>query len=63
METQKQGVIDQVNESKKQGRKTKDILKVPLTSADRELIIKTKNENPLLRHRQIQGLLLIWPEV
>ena len=90
METQKQGVIDQVNESKKQGRKTKDILKVlgvksstyyrwrseqsearpatvahasdrvtsmSLTSADRELIIKTKNENPLLRHRQIQGLL------
>ncbi len=90
METQKQGVIDQVNESKKQGRKTKDVLKVlgvksstyyrwrseqkttrpatvahasdrvtsmSLTSADRELIIKTKNENPLLRHRQIQGLL------
>jgi putative transposase len=90
MEIQKQGVLDQVLESKKQGRKIKEILKVlgvksstyyrwrrardqfvetkvvhpsdrvtsmSLRPADRELIIKTKEENPILRHRQIQGLL------
>ena len=90
METQKQGIIDQVRESKSQGRKTKEILKalgvksstyyrwlseqgvVPtttvahpsdrvtsmsLTPEDRVLIINTKADNPILRHRQIQGLL------
>lgn len=90
METQKQGILDQVQESKSQGRKIKDILKVlgvksstyyrwvqerkeitekevvhpsdrvtsmSLRPEDRELIVKTKQENPMLRHRQIQGLL------
>lgn len=90
MNLQKQGVIDQVLESQKSGRKTKDILQalgvkpstyyrwlkqknmvneikvihqsdrktsMSLTDADRALILKTKNENPELRHRQIQGFL------
>ncbi len=30
-----------------------------LTDEDRNLILKTKNENPELRHRQIQGFLQI----
>ena len=91
MDLQKQGVIDQVLESQKLGRKTKDILQalgvksstyyrwlkqrqsivnetkvihpsdrktsMSLTDGDRALILKTKNENPELRHRQIQGFL------
>ncbi len=90
MDLQKQGVIDQVLESQKSGRKTKDILQalgvkpstyyrwlkhksivnvsavlhpsdrktsMSLTEEDRLLILKTKNENPELRHRQIQGIL------
>ena len=90
MELQKQGIIDQVQQSQKSGRKTKDILQalgvkpstyyrwlkqksivtenkvmhpsdrktsMSLTSEDRELILKTKNEIPWLRHRQIQGFL------
>lgn len=90
METQKQGIIDQVRESKNQGGKIKEILKVlgvksstyyrwveqkdglikakaphpsdrvtsmTLRPEDRDLIIKTKQENPILRHRQIQGIL------
>ena len=91
MDLQKQGVIDQVLESQKLGRKTKDILQalgvksstyyrwlkqrqsivnetkvihpsdrktsMSFTDGDRALILKTKNENPELRHRQIQGFL------
>ncbi len=90
MDLQKQGVINQVLESQKLGRKTKDILQalgvkpstyyrwlkqknivtetevihpsdrktsMSLTDEDRALILKTKNENPELRHRQIQGFL------
>ncbi len=90
MENQKQGIIDQVRESKSKGRKIKDVLKVlgvpassyyrwistqslvaeiklvhpsdritsmSLTPEDRALILNTKMENPILRHRQIQGLL------
>jgi putative transposase len=90
METQKQGILDQVRASKACGRKTKEILQIlgvkpssyyrwlsqeksfeksgvvhpsdrvtsrSLTSEDRELIIKTKQDNPGLRHRKIQGLL------
>ncbi len=90
MQTQKQGIIEQVQVSKSQGGKVKDTLKVlgiksstyyrwvnektetkeiklihpsdrvtsmSLTPEDRELIIQTKNENPVLRHRQIQGIL------
>lgn len=91
MELQKQGILDQVHQSKNQGRKTKDILNIlgvksstyyrwlkdskdsspvqqgahpsdritsmSLTDEDRALILRTKNENPQLRHRQIQGIL------
>ena len=90
MDLQKQGIVDQVLESKRLGRKIKDTLKVlgvksssyyrwlrtqgvvlepsvvhpsdrrtsmSLTVEDRELIVKTKNGNPGLRHRQIQGML------
>jgi transposase InsO family protein len=89
MDVQKQGIIDQVNLSKSEGRKTKDILKnlgiksstyyrwikyknvkpkpvihpsdrvtsMSLTEADKALIVKTKQNNFNLRHRQIQGLL------
>lgn len=93
MEIQKQGIIDQVNESIKSGRKLKEILHVlgiksstyyrwkaeinkkgftdgksilhasdrittrSLTSEDVELILKTKDDHPQMRHRQIQGVL------
>lgn len=90
MELQKQGIIDQVRESKSQGRKVKEILKslgvkpssyyrwlgnakaakqplaghpsdrltsMSLRPADRALIVQTKEDNPGLRHRRIQGLL------
>ena len=94
MELQKQGVVEQVLESQKVGRKIKDTLQVlgirsstyyrwrvelknssvieiktvhpsdrvtsmSLTDEDRALILKTKCENPTLRHRQIQGFLQI----
>ena len=93
MDIQKQGVVDQVYESLKSGRKLKEILNVfgvkkstyyrwkseinkkylvdknltlhpsdritsrSLTEAETLLILKTKDENPQMRHRQIQGLL------
>ena len=94
MDLQKQGVVEQVLESQKVGRKIKDTLQVlgirsstyyrwrvelknssvieiktvhpsdrvtsmSLTEEDRDLILKTKYENPTLRHRQMQGLLQI----
>lgn len=93
MDIQKQGVIDQVGESLKSGRKLKEILMVlgvksstyyrwkkeirkndcnakksilhpsdrvttrSLTDEDVALILKTKDEHPQMRHRQIQGVL------
>jgi putative transposase len=94
MSLQKQGIVEQVLESQKSGRKVKNTLQVlgiksstyyrwcseiknsaelkiktlhpsdrltsrSLTEEDRSLILKTKHENPVLRHRQIQGFLQI----
>ena len=90
MDIQKQGIIDQVIESQKSGRKVNEVLSVmgiksstfyrwkkqlnnkdekrvihpsdrittrSLTDEEVVLILKTKDENPQMRHRQIQGLL------
>lgn len=89
MDIQKQGILDQVDQSLSSGRKLKDILIVlgiktstyyrwknnlnkiekpvlhpsdrmtsrSLTDEERSLILKTKDEHPQLRHRQIQGML------
>ena len=61
MDIQKQGIIDQVNESQKSGRKVNEVLSVMGIKSSTfyrwKKQLNNKDENPQMRHRQIQGLL------